>query len=122
MTKASVSSLAWTITDVPAALRLLVAPTLFSPGWSRAILRCVAPGSLVLRYLVAAGSASRAEDSSRLREGEHRPTEIEEDCETEKDVSLPLGLLYNLVEVAPDGGRSMLLGTGKSFFSEINLG
>lgn len=114
MTRVSTLFLLQVSTDVSSALRLLVAPTLSSPEWSRAILRCVAPGSLVLRYLVAAGSGSRAEDSSRVREDENLATEMEEDAGTERDVSLPLGLLYNLVEVASDGGRNMLLGTGKS--------
>lgn len=106
--------------DIPAAaLRLLVTPTLASREWSRAILQSVAPGSLVLRYLVAAGAASsHAEDSSTLREDDEGSEEaLEED--SEKDVSLPLGLLYNLMDAAADGGRTMLLQTGKSLYSEL---
>lgn len=93
-----------------AALRLMVTPTLTSQDWSRAILRSVAPGSLVFRYLVSSVRDS-SKDSGRINERDLSPGP--EDPQGDQDVSLPLGLLFNLMDAAEDGGQA-LLETGKS--------
>lgn len=73
----------------------------------------VAPGSLVLRYLVSSAGRSSAEDSGRT-EREQRDATLVISEEGDRDVSLPLGLLFNLMDAAEDGGQALLLETGKS--------
>lgn len=102
------------LTRLLVALRLLVTPTLTSRDWSRAILRSVAPGSLVLRYLVdsSARESFSNEDSGRNREEQPESTPDTAQAD-DRDVSLPLGLLFNLMDVAEDGGQALLLEIGK---------
>lgn len=108
-----------TANTASAVLRLLVTPTLASREWSKAILRSIAPGTLVLRLLVTAGVNVNADDSRRVQQGEQGSTDaIEDGSESERDVSLPLGLLYNLTDAADDVGRNVLLRTGKCLHPE----
>jgi hypothetical protein len=97
------------------ALRLLVIPTLTSRDWNKGILQSIAPGTLVLRLLITAAVGGKPEDSigERHRESESAE-EPEDESDSERDVSLPLGLLYNLMDVADDSNRNALLHTGMS--------
>lgn len=104
-----------------AVLRLLVTPTLASRDWSKAILHSTAPGTLVLRLLVTAGVDANADDSRRVQQREQGSTDaIEDGSDSERDVSLPLGLLYNLTDAADDVGRNALLRTGRSLHPECS--
>ncbi|KAJ9091566.1 hypothetical protein QFC20_007610 [Naganishia adeliensis] len=78
--------------------------------WSQAILHSVAPGSLVLRYLVSSAGRSSAEDSGRTEREQRDATPVISE-EGDRDVSLPLGLLFNLMDAAEDGGQALLLET-----------
>lgn len=62
----------------------------------------------MLRYLVSSGS-HQPEDSGRMGQDDASPGPVNQG----EDVSLPLGLLFNLMDVAEDGGQA-LLETGKS--------
>jgi hypothetical protein len=95
--------------------QLLVAPTLSSKSWSLAILKSVAPAAMVFRLLVSSGclsAASEATDSGRKSDDLAAEESHVVVNNQDREVSVPLGLLYNLMDVAEDSGEALLLQTG----------
>ncbi|KAJ9127209.1 hypothetical protein QFC24_001447 [Naganishia onofrii] len=94
--------------------QLLVAPTLSSKSWSLAILKSVAPAAMVFRLLVSSGclsAASEATDSGRKSDDLAAEESHVVVNNQDREVSVPLGLLYNLMDVAEDNGEALLLQT-----------
>lgn len=93
-----------------------MAPTLSSRSWSHAILKSAAPAALVFRLLVASGclcNLSETLDSGRRTDDPVMDGSDDIVKDHDKEISLPLGLLFNLMDVAENNGEALLLQTGQ---------
>ncbi|KAJ9122374.1 hypothetical protein QFC22_001796 [Naganishia vaughanmartiniae] len=94
------------------ACQLLVAPTLSSKSWCIAILKGAAPAALVFRLLVSSGCLSDVMDTTDSgRKSDDLVADEPNDTVKDrgKEIALPLGLLYNLMDVAENSGEALLL-------------
>lgn len=68
----------------------------------------------MLRYLVSSACPNPSVGDSGRTERDQREATPGPSEEGDRDLSLPLGLLFNLMDAAEDGGQRLLLETGKS--------